>query len=78
VGPIAFSRAAWKRLRSEVIEQRGNRCEQCVQEDVALVLHHLHYKTIGNEQPEDVQLLCSDCHERADEKRAAANRKGVK
>jgi hypothetical protein len=34
------------------------------------VLHHLRYKSVGNEQPEDVQVLCQDCHERADERRA--------
>jgi hypothetical protein len=66
--------AKWERFRRELIEQRGNRCEQCGQEGGSLVLHHLHYKTLGNEQPEDVQLLCRDCHERADEKRAAVNR----
>jgi hypothetical protein len=66
--------AKWKRFRREVIEQRGNRCALCRQEGGSLVLHHPHYKTIGNEQPENVQLLCRGCHKRADKKRAAVNR----
>lgn len=28
-----------------------------------LHVHHLHYDSIGAECPEDVMLLCSDCHE---------------
>jgi hypothetical protein len=29
---------------------------------------------MGNEQPDDVQLLCSTCHEQADKQREAVNR----
>jgi 5-methylcytosine-specific restriction protein A len=69
-----ISSAEWKSLRRKIIEQRGNLCEKCGHEGGSLVLHHLHYKSMGNEQPEDVQLLCSTCHEQADEERAAVNR----
>jgi len=25
-------------------------------------LHHLHYNTVGNESPEDLAVLCRECH----------------
>jgi 5-methylcytosine-specific restriction endonuclease McrA len=64
----------WKLFRRTVIEQRGNRCERCSRDDTTLVLHHLHYRSLGNEQPEDVELICSECHTAADEKRALKGR----
>jgi HNH endonuclease len=69
-----ISSASWKTLKREVIEQRGNRCERCRQESASLALHHVHYRSLGSEQPEDVELLCSECHTRADEARAAKGR----
>ena len=50
--------AEWQRFKCEVIKQRGNRCERCGQVSASLELHHLHYHSLGNEQPEDVELLC--------------------
>jgi 5-methylcytosine-specific restriction endonuclease McrA len=64
-----ISGAQWKSLKGEIIEQRGNRCERCGAENVSLALHHLHYRSLGNEQPEDVELLCRECHTAADESR---------
>jgi 5-methylcytosine-specific restriction endonuclease McrA len=60
-----ISSAQWKSLKREVIEQRGNRCERCEKESAPLALHHLHYDSFGNEQPEDVALLCAECHKEA-------------
>ena len=64
-----ISSAEWKSLKHKIIEQRGNRCECCGQEGASLDLHHVHYRSLGNEQPEDVELLCSECHSKADEAR---------
>ena len=66
--------AWWKRFRDELIKQRGNRCERCGQVSASPELHHLHYHSLGSEQPEDVELLCSKCHKGADEARAAKSR----
>ena len=66
----------WKRFRCEVIKQRGNRCERCGQVSASLELHHLHYHSLGSEQPEDVELLCPKCHKGADEARAAKSAGG--
>jgi hypothetical protein len=64
----------WKRLKREVIEQRGRRCERCRQESAYLELHHKHYHSLESEQREDVELLCPKCHRGADEARAAKSR----
>jgi hypothetical protein len=69
-----ISSARWKSLKRKVIEQRGYRCERCAQESASLALHHVHYRTLGSEQPEDVELLCRECHTGADEAREAKNR----
>lgn len=65
------SSAQWKILKRKVIEQRGNRCEHCGHVSASLELHHVHYRSFGSEQPEDVKLLCPECHKEADEARAA-------
>jgi 5-methylcytosine-specific restriction endonuclease McrA len=62
----------WQRLKCEVIKQRGNRCERCRRVSAYLELHHKHYYSLGNEQPEDVELLCPKCHKAVDEARRAA------
>jgi len=69
-----ISSAHWKSLKREVIEQRGNRCERCKGESIPLELHHLHYRSFGSEHPVDVELLCADCHARADEVRESKAR----
>jgi hypothetical protein len=69
-----ISSAQWKTLKSKVIEQRGSRCERCEQVSASLHLHHVHYRSLGSEQPEDVELLCPECHTEADEARAAKSR----
>ena len=40
----------------------------------SLELHHVHYRSLGSEQPEDVKLLCPECHAAADEARVAKSR----
>jgi len=57
--------ANWKTLKRKVIEQRDNRCERCEKESASLHLHHVHYRSLGSEQPEDVELLCPECHTEA-------------
>lgn len=68
------SSAQWSNLKRRVIEQRGNQCEHCGQENASLALHHVHYRSLGSEQPEDVELLCRKCHTEADNARLAKNR----
>jgi hypothetical protein len=69
-----ISSAQWKTLKRKVIEERGSRCERCERVSASLHLHHVHYRSLGSEQPEDVELLCAECHKGADEARAAKSR----
>jgi hypothetical protein len=64
-----ISSPRWKLLRRKIIWLRGKRCEHCGQDCVPLALHHKHYHSLGSEQPEDVELLCRECHARADQER---------
>lgn len=53
----------WKNFRAETIKKRGGKCERC-DTTKNLVVHHITYKTLGNERPEDVLVLCHSCHEK--------------
>lgn len=53
----------WTKFRKEVLQLRGNRCERCKSEH-HLQVHHLHYRNFGRELPEDVQVICKNCHDR--------------
>lgn len=53
----------WKEKRKAKLETCNSKCEcegGCVRE--ATQVHHLHYDTLGNENMEDLQALCSKCH----------------
>jgi len=51
----------WVNFRQNTIEERGCKCEQCGATD-NLVVHHKTYSNLGNEKPEDVLVLCDECH----------------
>lgn len=58
---------SWAAFRRRILELRGGKCEHCAKKSdpsvgIYLHLHHKHYKTLGREQPEDVELLCNVCH----------------
>lgn len=67
---------AWKRFRVKAIKATASRCERCGawKFDHELQVHHLHYKTLGNESLEDVEVLCLACHEQADKQRQSQTR----
>lgn len=53
----------WMARKAAVIRHRGYRCERCGAEpSTGLQLHHRTYERLGHELPEDVELLCADCH----------------
>jgi 5-methylcytosine-specific restriction endonuclease McrA len=72
----ALRSAHWRELRRTVRVRRGNRCEACgaTAAEKPLELHHRHYDTLGRERPEDVRLLCVDCHRAADAERVRTAR----
>ena len=47
--------------RRVVMQRCEGRCERCGGK-VPVFLHHRHYRTLGEEQPEDLLALCKECH----------------
>lgn len=58
----------WQYVRKLVIEERGNRCEECGAEP-SIDVHHLTYEHIGEEHLflNDFVVLCRRCHEKKHE-----------
>ena len=54
----------WKN-RTDIMKRKfGNRCQVCNQseKDITLHVHHRTYERLGLELPEDLTLLCKNCH----------------
>lgn len=69
---------AWKRFRRRAIESVAERCERCDAWKFPheLHVHHRHYNTLGHESLDDVEVLCVECHQTADdERRSTATRR---
>lgn len=54
----------WKLFRNNIMKKFSHTCQKCFRKFKPgfLHVHHLHYKTLGNEKEDDVLLLCQDCH----------------
>jgi 5-methylcytosine-specific restriction endonuclease McrA len=53
----------WRAFRQRIFLERGRECERCsTTAKGARQVHHLHYRNLGHELPEDVQVLCLPCH----------------
>ena len=53
---------AWARIKLDLFEIRGRACEICGKDKVIHV-HHLTYDRYGgDEEPEDLIILCARCH----------------
>jgi 5-methylcytosine-specific restriction endonuclease McrA len=53
----------WQSIREIKIDSVGDRCERCGNDYLQLEVHHRHYRTLGREQLEDLEVLCKKCHE---------------
>lgn len=57
----------WWTLRKTAMRRAQFRCERErpgeARHEGPLEIHHLHYRTLGNERLEDLQVLCPACHE---------------
>jgi len=60
---IYLQSAGWKNIRKQKIAEANNRCEICGYKKT-LEIHHLNYNTIGNENLNDLQVVCHDCHQK--------------
>jgi len=51
----------WKHKRKMALERARYRCQVC-NSNMYLNVHHRTYENLGNEQLEDLTVLCRDCH----------------
>jgi 5-methylcytosine-specific restriction endonuclease McrA len=63
--------AEWKARRALVLKRAGGLCEGC-REARAQQVHHLTYAHVGDEFLFELVALCSECHERLHEEKAAS------
>lgn len=52
----------WRRIRFKILQERGRHCEQCGAGDYLEVHHKTYERFGGREWPEDLEILCTDCH----------------
>ncbi len=53
----------WLAMRRALFAERGKSCEWC-HATAKLHVHHVTYERFGQERPEDLVILCRDCHMR--------------
>lgn len=56
---------AWKAKRRQVFARYGKICSKCRTRKPPIHIHHLHYRSFGDESMEDLQVLCENCHREA-------------
>jgi 5-methylcytosine-specific restriction endonuclease McrA len=65
----------WRTMRQRALARYGSRCQECGR-DGPVQVHHVTYERLGHERLEDLRVLCTWCHRRADgERRARAARR---
>jgi 5-methylcytosine-specific restriction endonuclease McrA len=55
---------AWRAKADAAKKRAGYRCMLCNshRDEVQLECHHRTYERLGHEEPEDLTVLCADCH----------------
>ena len=61
----------WHCRRTQTLERDHYRCTNCGSE-ASLVAHHERYDHVRDEWPDDLRVLCWDCHAREHERRGVA------
>lgn len=64
----------WKGLKMRLLGERGHVCGRCGKKAWPLEMHHKTYERLGEELDSDLELLCPNCHKKADEQRADEGR----
>jgi 5-methylcytosine-specific restriction endonuclease McrA len=61
----------WKQRRDAAMQRAKSRCERCGFSDQSckLEVHHVTYANFKNEKPEDLRVLCTECHAIEDKER---------
>jgi hypothetical protein len=54
----------WRAKANAAKQRAGNRCQVCNRpsSEIQLNAHHRTYERLGNENPDDITVLCRDCH----------------
>lgn len=52
----------WRRKAEAAKERAGHRCQLCNTDEQPLHTHHKSYERLRHELPEDLIVLCADCH----------------
>ena len=60
----------WQYRRHQALERDEYRCQNCGSH-AQLVVHHQSYDHVGDEWPQDLIVLCRECHDWEHERRAA-------
>lgn len=53
---------AWEAKRRQALKTHGRFCRGCGRAEVSLHVHHRTYERLGDEQPQDLVILCGVCH----------------
>lgn len=54
----------WQQVRKEALVRAGYRCQLNSDHKNRLEVHHNNYNHLGAERPQDVFVMCEDCHGR--------------
>lgn len=60
----------WAEKRARLFKLRGRACEQCASVD-DLEVHHKTYERFGDEDDDDLCVLCEECHEKEHARQAS-------
>ena len=59
---IYYPSSHWKATAKHMRRLAFYTCQDCGRTDRPLDVHHLSYKRLGHERPEDLRVLCRECH----------------
>lgn len=57
----------WAEIKLDLYQTRGKKCEVCGS-NKRIEVHHKHYNNVFKEEPNDLLLLCHDCHSKEHKK----------
>jgi len=52
----------WHYRRRQMIQAAERKCQNCGRYSHLLNVHHSSYERLGNEDPDDLVVLCASCH----------------
>jgi hypothetical protein len=61
---IATDRRAWSKLRARIIARDQGRCQLCGANGASEVDHIIERRLGGGDEPQNLRLLCTNCHAR--------------